>query len=51
MLHYPSTRLVLDNHCAHISNERGALLATMPNRFELTLTPGSVRSESPPPTN
>jgi hypothetical protein len=39
MLHFPSIRLVLDKHCAHISNETRAFLAMLPNRFELTLTP------------
>ena len=32
-------RLVLDNHCAHISKETRAWLATMTNRFEFIFTP------------
>jgi len=39
---YPAdwrTRLILDNHSAHISKETRAHLATVPNRFEFIFTP------------
>lgn len=39
---YPPTaaiRLILDNHCAHISKETRAYLATVPNRFDFIFTP------------
>lgn len=40
--HYPepaTIRVVLDNHCAHISKETLAYLATRPGRFEYVHTP------------
>jgi hypothetical protein len=39
MLRYPLIPVVLDNHCAQISNETRAFPTTLPNRFEFTLTP------------
>ncbi len=40
--HYPAgarTRLVLDNHSAHLSKQRRAFLERLPNRFEFIRTP------------